>query len=49
MPQDTYEQLTGERARYINSYDPNNPPHERIRAAVIKALSNTDKATKKVN
>jgi len=49
MPQDNYEQLTGERARYINSYDPNNPPHEIIRAAVIKALSNPNKATKKLN
>lgn len=42
MPQDDYKKLTGERARYINNYDSLNPPHEIIRSAVIKALSNSD-------
>ena len=42
MSQNGYKKLTGERARYINNYDPLNPPHEIIRSAVIKALSNSN-------
>lgn len=42
MPQDNYEKLTREGARYINNYDPVNPTHEIIRSAVIKALSNSN-------
>ncbi|MDO8291975.1 MAG: hypothetical protein Q7T29_03760 [Gallionella sp.] len=42
MPQNDYEKLTSERARYINNYDPVNPPHEIIRSAIIKALSNSN-------
>jgi surface carbohydrate biosynthesis protein len=39
MPQDEYEEATGERARYISNYNPLSPPHEVIRTAVIKVLS----------
>lgn len=42
MSQNDYEKLTGERARYINNYDPVNPPHEIIRSTIIKALSNSN-------
>lgn len=42
MPQEDYEKQTREGARYINNSDPANPPHEIIRAAVIKALSSPD-------
>lgn len=45
MPRDEYEKLTREKARYINQYDPANPPHEIIRMAVIKALSGSDQST----
>lgn len=42
MPQNDYKELTSEKARYINNHDPLNPPHEIIRSAVIKALSNSN-------
>lgn len=42
MPQEDYEMRTHEGARYINSYNPANPPHEIIRSAVIKVLSNSN-------
>lgn len=42
MPQDSYANLTAERARHINNYDPANPPHEKIRATIIEALSHSD-------
>lgn len=41
IPQDRYENMTQEMARYINTFDPANPPHEIIRDKVIKALSNS--------
>jgi surface carbohydrate biosynthesis protein len=41
MPQDEYEETTRERKRYINNYNPLSPPHEVIRTAVIKVLSNS--------
>jgi surface carbohydrate biosynthesis protein len=40
-PQAEYECMTSEQARYINNYDPVNPPHEIIRAAIGNALSNS--------
>ena len=39
MPQVEYEMNTREGARYINNYNPANPPHEVIRSAILKALS----------
>lgn len=42
MPQDNYEKLTREGARYICNFDPVNPPHEIIRSAVINTLSNSN-------
>lgn len=39
MPQDNYEKLTREGARYICNYDPGNLPHEAIRAAIINAIA----------
>jgi surface carbohydrate biosynthesis protein len=42
MPQDNYEKLTREGARYICNFDPINPPHEIIRSAVINTLSNAN-------
>lgn len=37
MPQEEYEAATQSNARYINNYDPANPPHEAIRAAILRA------------
>lgn len=42
MSREEYEMHTREGARYINSYNPANPPHEIIRSAVIKALADSD-------
>lgn len=42
MPQERYAKLTAERARHINSFDPAYPPHEKIRATLIEALSHSD-------
>jgi surface carbohydrate biosynthesis protein len=39
-PQGSYISRMKERARYINNYDPVNPPHKVIRAHLIKALAN---------
>ena len=42
MPKEDYEMRTREGARYINNYNPANPPHEIIRSAVIKVLSDSN-------
>ena len=42
MSKEDYEMRTHEGARYINNYNPANPPHEIIRSAVIKVLSNSN-------
>lgn len=39
MPQEDYEMLTREGARYINNFDLANPPHKVIRAAILDALA----------
>lgn len=42
MSQEDYELQTRERARYINNFDPACPPHEIIRAAILKAQSKVE-------
>lgn len=42
MRQADYETATRESARYINNYDPANPPHEIIRSVVLMALTKSD-------
>lgn len=38
MDQAVYEKTTKQSARYINNYDPANPPHEAIRTVIVKQL-----------
>jgi surface carbohydrate biosynthesis protein len=39
MDQTVYEETTKQSARYINNYDLSNPPHEAIRAIIVKQLN----------
>jgi len=39
MPQDKYESVTCRDARYINNFNPDNPPHEVIRSRIMNILS----------
>lgn len=43
MHREEYENSTREMSQYINRYDPSCPPHEIIRAAIVKALSNSNR------